>query len=292
MGEEREAELWPLSPRGVAVESSSPRLRFRLGKKELVWAEDMAYYVSIMRKERWNLEGLELGRGSSNLEADTCQVATFLLENEYLYIQRLAGFLPLISCYYPEPRTILAYIIRDDAKHSEGLLTRLEYGAGPQRSSASAQYALKSMSEVEDLTSFMFLAGMLGKSSISALSRGVARVLLEDGLGQLLTHIAEDERLHASFAAAHVRHRLKINPQLVGELEEMVEGHELYLLSVMGTDEPNRDSLMALLRREGFANMLAEVDSSRRSFLMEAGLDGSQVERMMRRITSEKTGFC
>jgi len=293
VGQSEDAGNHPLAPPGVKLEEPTPKLTFPIGRKELVWAEDIEYFITMLRVERWSLDYmLQQSVQNSSKEESLCQIVTFLIENEFTSIQQFSNFLPKISCYYAQPRTALAYIIRDEAKHSEGLLWRLERGGGAQKSSAATQYALKSVAEINDFTTFMFIVGILGKAALSSMTRILSTRMYDDVLGQLLSHISLDEELHTSFAASHIRHRLKHNPSYVRTLEEMVDRFELYLLSATGVDEQNQAALLDILGRDAVREMLAAIDDTRKTRLLEAGLTSEMAERMMKRITAEKTGIC
>ncbi len=294
MLEAEDAGSYPVAPYGVKADQTIPKMSFQYGKRSLVWADDIEYYVASLRHERWSLEPLigRVGERISDIgEEGIVQLITMLAEHESFFIQGITQHIPRISCYYAEPRIALAYIARDDAKHLDGLLSCVK-GRELGRISASSQFSLKNILESADVSEFLFIAGLMGKATIATIARHLAGRLNTNTLGALLTHVAEDEERHASFAAAHLRHRIKIGDVNIDALEGLVERFELYLIVSSGMDEASQEAFTALLGREGVREMLLAVDKARKALLLEAGLSVADVERLMGRASFERSGFC
>ncbi|MDJ0270377.1 MAG: hypothetical protein NXY59_07525 [Aigarchaeota archaeon] len=294
MLEAEDVGSYPVAPYGVKADQTIPKMKFQYGKRSLVWADDIEYYVASLRHERWSLEPIVGGIGGSVSDVGgegIVQLITMLTEHESFFIQGITQHIPRISCYYTEPRIALAYIARDDAKHLDGLLSCVR-GRDLGRISASSQFSLKNILELTDVSEFLFIAGLMGKATVATVARHLAGRLNTNTLGALLTHIAEDEERHASFAAAHLRHRIKMGDMNIDTLENLVERFELYLIVSSGMDEASQGEFTALLGREGVREMLLSIDKSRKALLLEAGLSVTDVERLMGRAGFEKSGFC
>ena len=282
------------APRGTRVEAGGPRYPFSLLERDHVAPPEIAELYDQAVGAQWDatrdIPWDEVGRLEPAVEAATCQIMTFLAENELSALYVPAKFLPRIHPAYAEVAMFLATQLADEARHIDAFLKRARAFGGPAGvSSATTSRSLLSLLELSDFTEVAFLLSVLGEGTFLDLLRFIEEHACDAATREVARRARGDEARHVHFGLAHVRHALGHEPALASSLEAAVRRRSAALAGVSGVPAPLQDALTVLaaggtsaaaIRRghAAFQGLLHDMHDGRVKRLRHAGFTSDQAQ--------------
>ena len=244
-----------LAPRGAAAEPNTPDFGFRITRKIDCWADDVPELYERAKAEQWDatrdIPWHRLPQLDEDVERAVCQVMTFLVENEYLAMYVPSKFIPRIDPHYTEVALLLATQVKDEARHIEVYTKRaLANGGGLQYTSASTQWALKSLMGQENYVKASFLLHLLGEGTFLDMLKFIEDIAPDPVTKEILVRTRQDEARHVGYGVSHVKYLLAEDPGLSETLLEAAEERASFLRASSGAN-PFLPRALAILAGRG-----------------------------------------
>ncbi len=287
-----------LAPRGAAVEAGARLVEFSLRRRSDVWAESLAELYEQATANQWvgarDIPWDALGPGDDEVERATCQIMTFLAENEYAALYVPARFLGQVHPHYAEAALFMATVLADEARHIEVFTKRaLANGGGLGVAGASTQLSLASLFEPVDFSTASFLLSVLGEGTFIDLLSFLEAYAPDAATREICRRARLDEARHVRFGIAHARLALESEPGAARRFRAAVESRADFLKSVSGVGALVEESLIVYagggLRpaglREGarrVAGLYETMHESRMRRLQAAGFEPDDAEHISR----------
>lgn len=294
--EDAPTEAGALAPRGASVERGAQRIAFPLHRRDDLWAESVADLYEQATANQWraasDIPWSSLKPLDEPLERATCQIMTFLAENEYAALYLPARFIGKIHPHFTEVALFLATVMADEARHIEVFTKRaLANGGGLGIASASTQFSLASLFESDDFTTASFLLSVLGEGTFLDLLAFLEEYAPDPATRELTRRARLDESRHVHFGIAHVRHAVGSDQTAAHALAAAVSSRAEFLKSISGVGALVEESLViysgggmtpselrAGSRR--VAELYRSMHSSRVKRLAAVGFDISQADHL------------
>ncbi len=284
------------APRGAVVERGAPAYPFTLNRKREIWAETLADLYEQAKAAQWDatkdIPWADLKPLPEELEWATCQLMTFLAENEFSALYIPAKFLPRINPHYMEVALLLASVMNDEARHIEVFVKRaLANGGGLQYSAASAELSLLTLFEQDDYASSSFLLHVLGEGTFLDLLKFIEQYTPDAPTRELVKRARLDEARHVKYGIAHLKFSLEYESRLPEALAEAVEERAAVLQAVAGVNSHVQQAL-AILAGGGSApeqmakgieavkGLYQEMHENRVKRMVQGGLSRELAERL------------
>lgn len=284
------------APRGAVVERGTPPYPFTLNRKREIWAETLADLYEQAKAAQWDatrdIPWDDLRPLPEELERATCQLMTFLAENEFSALYIPAKFLPRINPHYTEVALLLASVMNDEARHIEVFMKRaLANGGGLQYSAASTELSLLTLFNQDDYTSSSFLLHVLGEGTFLDLLKFIEHYAPDVPTRELVRRARLDEARHVKYGLAHLRFSLEYEGRLPETLAEAVEERAAVLQAVTGVNSHVQQAL-AILAGGGSApeqmakgieavkGLYQEMHENRVKRMIQGGLSRELAERL------------
>jgi TusA-related sulfurtransferase len=238
-----------LAPRGAVVETGAPLVEFSVRRRSDVWADSLAELYEQATAGQWSgardIPWGELAVGAEEVERATCQLMTFLAENEYAALYVPARFLGQVHPHYTEAALFMATVLADEARHIEVFTKRaLANGGGLGVAAASTQLSLASLFEPVDFSTASFLLSVLGEGTFLDLLMFLETHAPDGATREICRRARIDEARHVRFGIAHARLALESQAGAVRRFIAAVEARADFLKSVSGVGALVEESLI------------------------------------------------
>ena len=287
---------WGLAQRGSVVDPHTPHFDFPVNKKAVVWAENIADLVEQAKVGHWDattdIPWQDLKPLPEDLERATCQICTFMIQNEYLALYLPAKLLTRVDPRFTEVVLFLASQVDDEARHVEVFTKRaLANGGGLQYVSAATEWSLKSLLNQEDFTSASFLLHILGEGTFMELLMFLEEVAPDPVTAQIFKLTRQDEGRHVGYGVSHLTYHLKHDPALVLQLYQAAEARAAFLRQAAGASPFVQHALAVLAGggsapeqvaegRERVRELYREMHATRVKRLVQVGFQRGMAERI------------
>ncbi len=285
-----------LAQRGSVVDPQTPDFDFPVNKKAVVWADNIADLVEQAKLGQWNastdIPWQELKPLPEDLERATCQICTFMIQNEYLALYLPAKLLTRVDPRFTEVVLFLASQVDDEARHVEVFTKRaLANGGGLQYVSAATEWSLKSLLTQEDFTSASFLLHILGEGTFMELLKFLEEISPDPVTAQIFKLARQDEGRHVGYGVSHMTYHLKHDPSLVPQLYQAAESRAAFLRQAAGASPFVQNALAVLAGggsapeqvakgRERVKELYREMHATRVKRLVQVGFQRGMAERI------------
>ncbi|MFN0093947.1 MAG: DUF455 domain-containing protein [Dehalococcoidia bacterium] len=278
-------------PRGATAPNhrALPTYPFALNRKDDTWAANLGDLYDQATAQQWqanrDIPWAELPELAPELERATCQLMTFLAENEYSALYIPAKFLPRVNARYLETVLFLGTVIADEARHIEVFTKRaLANGMGHGFAAPITEWSLQTLFLEEDYFRSSFLLHVLGEGTFLDLLEFIERHAPDAVTREIMRRARADEGRHVAYGVAHVRHVLEREPARSSELIEATEARSAALAATSG-DNPIVLEALAILAGGGDApaqfaagldqarGLYREMDANRVRRMLQIGLD-------------------
>ena len=221
-----EAEPAGLRVRTHEVEPGTgelPAMPWSVNRREQVWTPRLAHLVEQANASQWNAS-LDIPWGEAlglrdDLEEATCDVFTWLLQQELVAHHVPSVWLPQINPAFLEVKLFLSGKVMDEARHAEVCVKRLWLnGCGPTHTGPAGDDALAPLAELADYEQASLLIDILGEGQILDVFKIVHDLAPDAATRRIVLLSRRDEARHVSYGVARLRHRLDTakDPAAVG----------------------------------------------------------------------------
>jgi len=252
---EQAQACWGLAARGATVEAGSPAMHFRLNQKNEVWADNAADLYAQAVAAQWDPDQAIDWEAAFDLpdvvEDAVVQVLTFMIENEEAALIVPARFLGQLHPHFREVQAVLAIQVADEARHIDVFTRRVRLkGREPALSTAGGQSSLNTLLDEQDFSVAGFLLSVLGEGTFVSLLNFMHAYAPDPVTRQIARLAARDEARHVAFGMAHLKSRLKHEPEFMTRLSNAVQSRNDALSGTSGLNEEVFDALILLAAGE------------------------------------------
>ena len=226
------------APLGSVPETGGSTHRWRLSRRDSVWADDIGELVDQASGQQWDASRDIPWDTAAGLDDTTeravAQVMTFLAQNEYAALYVPAGFLPQVNPQLVELVLWLGSHIHDEARHIEVFTKRSLLGGRHGYALASTELSLSTLLEEHDFTASSLLLNVLGEGTFLDLLRFIETHAPDPATAAAAGLAHRDERRHVHFGISNIRRSVSIDPDMVGPLVTAAETRAAKLVSLSG----------------------------------------------------------
>ncbi len=200
-----------------------PPMPWTVNRREQVWTPRLAHLVEQANASQWNASldipwhaALEL---RDDLEDATCEIFTWLLQQELVAHHVPSVWLPQINPAFLEVKLFLSGKVMDEARHAEVCVKRLWLnGHGPSVTGPATDGFLAPLAQVDDYEQASLLVDILGEGQILDIFKIVYDLAPEEATRRIVLLSRRDEARHVSYGVARLRHRFETasDPEAVG----------------------------------------------------------------------------
>jgi TusA-related sulfurtransferase len=235
-------------PRGAVAEKGVPNFGFSINHKNEVWADDLAELYQHATANQWDathdIPWEALKPLPEDLERATCQIMTFLAENEYSALYVPGKFISKINPQFTEVVLFLSTVMNDEARHIEVFTKRaVANGGGLQYGAALTEVSLQTLLDQEDYPSASFLLHVLGEGTFVDLLQFIEKYAPDDCTRELVRRARIDETRHVKYGMSNIRGCLQREPDLQQELIKSVEARAKVLDAATGVNPMVQEAL-------------------------------------------------
>ncbi len=238
-------------PRGAVAERGVPNFGFSLNHKNDVWADDIAELYQHATSNQWDatrdIPWDALKPLPQEMERATCQIMTFLAENEYSALYVPAMFIGKINPQFAEVVLFLSTLLNDEARHIEVFTKRaVANGGGLQYGAAATEASLQTLIEQKDYPSASFLLHVLGEGTFIDLLQFIEKYAPDECTREVVRRTRIDETRHVKYGMSNIRWCLGREPELKDELFKAVEVRAAVLDAATGVNPMVQEALAIL----------------------------------------------
>ncbi|MGA2926571.1 MAG: ferritin-like domain-containing protein [Solirubrobacteraceae bacterium] len=201
-----------------------PAMQWTVNRREQVWTPRLAHLVEQANASQWNASldipwHAALGLPDT-LEQATCEIFTWLLQQELVAHHVPASWLPKINPAFLEVKLFLSGKVMDEARHAEVCIKRLWLnGHGPAATGPATDQSLIGLTELDDYEQASLLVDILGEGQILDIFKIVHDLAPDEATRRIVLLSRRDEARHVSYGVARLRHRLETarDPEAVGD---------------------------------------------------------------------------
>ena len=153
------------------------------------------------------------------LEDATCEIFTWLLQQELAAHHVPSSWLPRINPAFLEVKLFLSGKVMDEARHAEVCIKRLWLnGHGPSATGPATDRLLVPLTQLDDYEQASLLVDILGEGQILDIFKIVHDLAPDEATRRIVLLSRRDEARHVSYGVARLRHRLETarDPEAVG----------------------------------------------------------------------------
>ena len=200
-----------------------PPMQWTVNRREQVWTPRLAHLVEQANASQWNASldipwhaalGLQ-----DELEDATCEIFTWLLQQELAAHHVPSSWLPRINPAFLEVKLFLSGKVMDEARHAEVCIKRLWLnGHGPSATGPATDRLLVPLTQLDDYEQASLLVDILGEGQILDIFKIVHDLAPDEATRRIVLLSRRDEARHVSYGVARLRHRLDTarDPEAVG----------------------------------------------------------------------------
>jgi TusA-related sulfurtransferase len=277
-----------LVPLGAVAEAGGPAHAWRLNERDGLWSDDLGALTEGAAATQWDatrdIPWADAGPLPEFLERATCQVVTFIAQNEYAAYYVPARFMPAVNPQFTEVLLWLASHTHDEARHVEAFTKRSLVGGARAYALAATERSLQSLLLEPDFTASALLLNVLGEGSFIDLLQFVAAHAPDAATATAARLAHRDELRHVRFGISHVRRVLERDPAARSRLVAAAEARAARLVDLTGISPVVSEALTLMAAQtlqpaqlsEAAADvrgLLARTAENRVTRLLEAGFD-------------------
>ena len=226
------------APLRAVAEAGAPTHRWRLSRRDTIWADDVGELVDQASGQQWDASRdipWEAAHGlDDTTERAVAQVMTFLAQNEYAALYVPAGFLPQVNPQLVEVVLWLGSHVHDEARHIEVFTKRSLAGGHHGYALASTELSLSTLLDEHDFTASSLLLNVLGEGTFLDLLRFIETHAPDAATAAAARLAHRDERRHVHFGISNIKRAVSIDPDIVGSLVAAAETRAAKLVSLSG----------------------------------------------------------
>lgn len=294
-----EAEPAGIMFRGAVRTQPAPAMPYRVTRKELVWADNIAALVETAKRRQWNATTdipWQAGRHAKPvLEEALADVLTWMIQQEYAAWYVPGKFLTQIHPDFSEVGFFLSSQIMDEARHIEVFLKRLYLnGVGLREVTPSTESSVKGLLAQDDFAKASFLLHILGEGTFKDLFQLLIEVAPDEATRQIMIRSLQDEARHVAYGVGRLRGQMAAarDPEQVGEgFVEALEQRLSFTYEVSGLPHHVQEALAVLAGQDRTAAALDrgrkrvslfvdELNARRKRRLLESGFSEKLAEHI------------
>ena len=226
------------APLQAVPEAGAPTRRWRLSRRDAIWADDVGELVDQASGQQWDASRdipWEAAHGlDDTTERAVAQVMTFLTQNEYAALYVPAGFLPHVNPQLVEVVLWLGSHVHDEARHIEVFTKRSLAGGHHGYALASTELSLSTLLDEHDFTASSLLLNVLGEGTFLDLLRFIETHAPDAATAAAARLAHRDERRHVHFGISNIKRAIGIDPDMVGSLVAAAETRAAKPVSLSG----------------------------------------------------------
>ncbi|MGO9752832.1 MAG: ferritin-like domain-containing protein [Solirubrobacteraceae bacterium] len=200
-----------------------PPMPWTVNRREQVWTPRLAHLVEQANASQWNAS-LDIPWHAAlhlrdDLEDATCEIFTWLLQQELVAHHVPSVWLPQINPAFLEVKLFLSGKVMDEARHAEVCVKRLWLnGHGPSATGPETDGFLAPLAAVDDYERASLLVDILGEGQILDIFKIVYDLAPDEATRRIVLLSRRDEARHVSYGVARLRHRFETasDPEAVG----------------------------------------------------------------------------
>jgi hypothetical protein len=200
-----------------------PDMPWTVNRLEQVWTPRLAHLVEQANASQWNASldipwHAAMGLGD-DLEDATCEIFTWLLQQELVAHHVPSSWIPRINPAFLEVKLFLSGKVMDEARHAEVCVKRLWLnGHGPSITGPASDSFLAPLTQLDDYEQASLLVDILGEGQILDIFKIVHDLAPEEATRRIVLLSRRDEARHVSYGVARLRHRMETarDPEAVG----------------------------------------------------------------------------
>jgi hypothetical protein len=182
--------------------------------RDEIWSPRLAHLVEQANASQWNAS-LDIPWSAArdvpdDLEQATCEVFTWLLQQELVAHHVPATWLPRINPQFWEVKAFLSGKIMDEARHTEVCIKRLWLnGHGPAVTGPETDQGLALLCTLDDYEQASLLVDILGEGQILDVFKIVHDLAPDEATRRIVLLSRRDEARHVSYGVSRLRHRIE-----------------------------------------------------------------------------------
>jgi hypothetical protein len=200
-----------------------PPMPWSVNRREQVWTPRLAHLVEQANASQWNAS-LDIPWHAArelrdDLEVATCQIFTWLLQQELVAHHVPSSWIPKINPAFLEVKLFLSGKVMDEARHAEVCVKRLWLnGHGPTATGPETDNLLAPLAQTDDYEQASLLVDILGEGQILDIFKVVYDLAPDEATRRIVLLSRRDEARHVSYGVARLRYRLETarDPEAVG----------------------------------------------------------------------------
>ena len=194
-----------------------------VNRREQVWTPRLMHLVEQANASQWNAS-LDIPWQAAlhlrdDLEDATCEVFTWLLQQELVAHHVPSSWIPRINPAFLEVKLFLSGKVMDEARHAEVCVKRLWLnGHGPSVTGPETDGFLAPLALADDYEQASLLVDVLGEGQILDIFKIVYDLAPDEATRRIVLLSRRDEARHVSYGVARLRHRIETasDPEAVG----------------------------------------------------------------------------